>query len=124
MKFAYAESSQSKTWMNPRYIVQIQHVKDNTTNFVVFVGANDSGDQEEYTPLYPRFETQGKTIQEGLYHAGGIAEALIREMRTMPENVALSEVEKLLQVVKKLMERAYGLGGSSKIQISTPGKDF
>ncbi len=124
MRFTYAESPESKTWMNPRYIVQIQHVKERMTNFVVFVGANDSGDQEEYTPLYPRFETQGKTIQEGFYHAGGIAESLVREMSKMPEDVALSEVERLLKAVKKLMERAYGLGGSSKIQILLPGKDF
>ncbi len=124
MKFVYAESPEAKTWMNPRYVVQIQHVKEQATNFVVFVGVNDSGDKEEYSPLYPRFETQGKTVKEGLYSAGGIAEALVREMRKMPEDTPLSKIEKLLKTVKKLLERAYGLGGSSKTQILLPGRDF
>ncbi len=104
MKFTYISSPEAKTWSNKRYLVQIQHVREAAANFVVFIGVNDSGDGQEYSPIYPRFETTGHTIEEASYNAGSIAEALVREMRKLKENVALSKVEKLLQAIKKLLE--------------------
>ena len=104
VKFTYISSPESKTWTNKRYLVQIQHVREAAANFIVFIGVNDSGDGQEYTPIYPRFETTGYTIEEAAYNAGSIAEALVREMRKLKENVALTKVEKLLQAIKQLLE--------------------
>ncbi len=89
------------------------------------MAVNDSGDGQTYDTIYPRFETTGKTIEEAAYRAGGIAEALVREMRSLPEDTPLSEIRSLLKAVTKLLKKAYGLddGGRTHPQILLPGNN-
>ena len=126
MKFTFIQGPDSKTWATGRYLVQIQHVKPGAASFIVFAAVNDSGDGQTYDTIYPRFETGGKTIEEAAYRAGGIAEALIREMRLMPEDTPLSEIKNLVKAVSKLLTKAYGIDNNENRthpQILLPGNN-
>ena len=123
MKFLYCKDENSKSWVSPRYGIHISRKPgENQVLFIVYVTVSDKKDGE-YVHITPRFEVQEKTAAASIYTAGAIAEALVREMRKLPEDAKLSDVKKVLSSVSKLLikwGKAGGPPGRTKPQILLP----
>ena len=123
MKFTYCKDANSKSWICPRYGVHISKKPgDNQLLFTVYITVSDKKDGV-YDVVMPRFEVQGKTAADSVYKAGAIAEALVRELRKLPEDSPLSKIKKILSATATLLVRSGEAGaspGRTKPQILRP----
>ncbi len=102
MKFKTDENEKtSRTWYNDRYAVTIQKTSgERSDTYVVFVAVSDEKD-DQYDPIYPRFEGHG------LANMGPVAESVVRELAKLKDDAPLSQVKKVLEVIKDRLHQAY-----------------